>query len=404
MRRLLPLLVVFLVTPANATDYILRDDGLGAFPTIQDAVIGAADGDTISLWDGVYSGEGNRNVDLMGKALLVRSVTGDSSACVVDCLYQGRGFVFESGEDSTTVLQGVTVTNGYVITNGYGGAVLIAGASPKFLRCAFEYNVAGEDGGAMFVDGGSPSISMCRFQGNEAFHDAGALSLTNGGRLQDCSFVNNEAHNDCGAIQASAGDSLAILDSSFEDNAAWNEAGAVGIAAIEDVRILGSSFDSNSCSDGRGGAILANYEAYSLRVEDCQFVGNSAEGRGGAVYSAHDLEVRNCGFIANSSGATGGGLFVSDGFRMETCLLQGNMSDESGGGVYCFSFDEIVDCDFFENSAWGAGGGAQDLWLTRRTPGGVYVRLERQCERGCCYRNLGERCHIAGDYLLWTPC
>ena len=92
--------VALLFSPALAATYLVHPDGTGDFPTIQDAIAAAASGDVIELGDGVFVGAGNRDVSFQGKALTVRSQSGDPSVCVLDC--QGapvdlhRGFSFES--------------------------------------------------------------------------------------------------------------------------------------------------------------------------------------------------------------------------------------------------------------------------------------------------------------------
>src|SRR5690606_4749186 len=65
-------------------------DGLGGeYATIQAAINAAADGDEIVLAPGVYTGWGNRDLDLWGKAIVVRSEDPSSpavvAATVIDC-------------------------------------------------------------------------------------------------------------------------------------------------------------------------------------------------------------------------------------------------------------------------------------------------------------------------------
>ncbi|MCK4412604.1 MAG: hypothetical protein KAY32_03575, partial [Candidatus Eisenbacteria sp.] len=82
-----------------AFDILVRPDGSGDYATIQDAINASWSGDVVALTDGTYSGPGNRDIDFLGKAITVRSLSGIAASCVVDCQALGRGFHFHYGED-----------------------------------------------------------------------------------------------------------------------------------------------------------------------------------------------------------------------------------------------------------------------------------------------------------------
>ncbi|NJN40621.1 MAG: hypothetical protein HC807_07060 [Gammaproteobacteria bacterium] len=42
------------------------------------------DGDTIELIDGIFAGDGNRDLDFHGKAVTLRSRSGDPERCILD--------------------------------------------------------------------------------------------------------------------------------------------------------------------------------------------------------------------------------------------------------------------------------------------------------------------------------
>ncbi|MBD3236685.1 MAG: hypothetical protein GF330_08275, partial [Candidatus Eisenbacteria bacterium] len=113
----------------HAATYVVHPDGSGDYATIQEAVNACADGDTIELGDGMFTGEGNRDISWQGKHLVIRSQSGDADACVIDCeggqTEPHRAFVIEDGDGSSLVLENLTLRSGYA--SGHGGAVHFAG-------------------------------------------------------------------------------------------------------------------------------------------------------------------------------------------------------------------------------------------------------------------------------------
>ncbi|MBD3237778.1 MAG: hypothetical protein GF330_13830 [Candidatus Eisenbacteria bacterium] len=192
--------VAFVCAPVSAAVLPVHPDGHGPHGTIQAAVAAAAEGDTVLLADGIYTSEGNINVDLLGKAITVASTSGDPRACVIDCEADlaevgrlgslspwlldregnaiGRGtvwypdttinrggFILRTGESRRTVIAGIGVRNG--LGTGGGGAIRCTrGARPTIRDCRFE-RCAGSCGGAVVCyDRASPRFEGCEFVGN----------------------------------------------------------------------------------------------------------------------------------------------------------------------------------------------------------------------------------------------
>ena len=123
MRWLVPALAALaLAAPAHSHTWYITPDGTGDAPDLQAALQVAADGDEIVLSDGVFSGPGNRDVSFLGKAVVLRSLSGNAEACIVDCGGSPgdphRGFLFVSGEGPGTALERLTIRNGYVVGSG----------------------------------------------------------------------------------------------------------------------------------------------------------------------------------------------------------------------------------------------------------------------------------------------
>ena len=135
----------------------------GPKATIQAGINAATDGDEVVVADGTYTGADNKNLDFGGKAITVRSASGDPETCIIDCEEDGRGFYFHSGETRTAVVDGLTITNGLVVEDN-GGGICCVGSGPTIINCVLSANDAEQgSGGGIHSEGGSPLIKDCRF-------------------------------------------------------------------------------------------------------------------------------------------------------------------------------------------------------------------------------------------------
>jgi hypothetical protein len=108
-QRLVFACILALVVAAFAQAGTIRVPG--NYPTIQQAIDVAQTGDTVLVYDGIYTGDGNKNLDFKGKKITVTSLNGPAST-IIDCEGSGRAFYFHSGETPDSVLSGFTIRNG----------------------------------------------------------------------------------------------------------------------------------------------------------------------------------------------------------------------------------------------------------------------------------------------------
>ncbi len=170
------------------------EDGSLAHPydAIQEAIDAAVNGDTVLVADGVYTGDGNRDIDFNNKAITVASANGPSR-CIIDG--QGswtnlhHGFIFNGTEGPDSVLQGLTISNFY---SEFEGAGIYISASPTIVGNMIIANNGGDSGGGIRIDEGSPQIIGNVFTENMSEH---ASAIWVGGNGSPLIFNNLVAGN-----------------------------------------------------------------------------------------------------------------------------------------------------------------------------------------------------------------
>lgn len=204
IQALLGLIAVPVVSSMSvATTWTVRPDGTGDFPTIQAAVSGASDGDVIQLTNGTFSGEGNRDVDFLGKSLTVQSQSGDFAGCIIDCggtpAEPHRAFVLEDGPVSPCLIVGLTFQGAEAPgTYGLGGAIYVERVPLRIIACCFRENRGGIGAGVLSQQM-RLEVEDCLFERNTAEGGA-ALACLDDSRIERCTFVENIGAHNGGAV------------------------------------------------------------------------------------------------------------------------------------------------------------------------------------------------------------
>jgi predicted outer membrane repeat protein len=206
----------------------VNSDGSGDYLRIQPAINAAVDGDEVVVADGTYTGDGNRDIYFLGKAITVRSENGPEN-CIIDC--QGepnephRGFIFHTGEDHNSILEGFTITNGH--SGDYYGSAIYCITSPTIKKCIFKDNV-GIYGSAVECELGSAAIIDCLFINNDTEYAGGGFSCWNESfpLLNNCVFIANHAGYG-GAVYCNYTSTLLINNSTFVGNTAEDYGGGL---------------------------------------------------------------------------------------------------------------------------------------------------------------------------------
>ena len=200
--RILIVACMVLAPTVGATEFKVFADGSGEYPTIVDALAVSADGDTISLGDGIYTGEGNRDLSNWGNLLHIRSLSGNPESCIIDCAgspgdpHYGFWLSITGSKVLPPIdfwgLDGICIMNGY--SAGAGAVIVSDGAWPGLRNCIFRSNRSEYDGGAIDIDESGLEIENCLFIDNSA-EEGGAISFDyySAFHVSDCTFIGNSA-------------------------------------------------------------------------------------------------------------------------------------------------------------------------------------------------------------------
>ena len=182
--QLLRVLVLLLITPVitfSTTIYIPQD-----YPTIQAGINASVDGDIIIVADGVYTGVGNKNLQLFGKQITLTSENGPDD-CLIDCEGNGKGLNIVHSENRNTII------SGFQIVNASESGIDCEYSDPTIENCIFHNNASDDErGGAIYLYQSNPKISGCYMYENFATDYGGAILCSSSSPIiENCTICSN---------------------------------------------------------------------------------------------------------------------------------------------------------------------------------------------------------------------
>ena len=164
------------------------------YPTIMSGINASADGDTIFVLNGTYTGEGNTNLEVFNAPAIVLISESGPANCVINCNSNGR-WMYLSGTNIEII--GFWIENGMAFD---GGALLMwGGGNVQIDHCIFYNNTATFSGGAIGLSIVDPVIKNCTFYGNKSITGDGDITGNSTGStpvFHNCILVGNIGHGE----------------------------------------------------------------------------------------------------------------------------------------------------------------------------------------------------------------
>jgi len=259
------------VPVAHAATYTVCAVGCD-FITIQAAIDGTVNDDTISVTDATHTEAGitvDKNLTIQGQGASNTTVQANAARGVAT----DRVFFIAAG--STVTIKDMTIRHG---------------------------NVTGSSGGGIYNDG-TLTLENVTVKDNDASSAGGGIKnddceLT----LTNCTVSGNEAGSSGGGICNDEDGDVTLVDSTVSDNKAGEDGG--GIDNYDgDVTLNNCTVSGNEASEDGGG--IDNYDG-NVTLNNCTVSDNKAGNDGGGIYNdGGDTEFKNT-IIANNT-ATGEG-------------------------------------------------------------------------------------------------
>jgi parallel beta-helix repeat protein/predicted outer membrane repeat protein len=241
------------------------------YPTIKAAIDAAVDGDTILVAPGTYTGDGNRDLLIINKSIVLKSETGPQ-ATIIDCQggwlnYHG-GISIYSDTSGGVVVDGFTIRNAYREGEGqfYTAGIYLSNSNSTIRNCILEDN----KWHGIYCINSEPVIENCVFRGNVGSLGGGIYSDYANPQIRNCLFDGNTATRG-GAIYAWENLFLMVENCTFVNNSADSSGGAIWFSSsASESGVYNSLFAFNK----GGGAITLASSSYSLYLYCCDIYGN----------------------------------------------------------------------------------------------------------------------------------
>ena len=371
---LIGIAAVVVIAAGLSALFVFGDSGVTVpdkYPTIQEAIDAANDGDVIVIQVGVY----RENIDFKGKNITLRSTDPDDPAIVGETIIDGGGsgivVSFRSGEGEGAVLSGLTITRGSGIvisgfsspivekciiednTAEYGAGIYIVNSSPT-IRDNMIIGNSGSLGGGIFVEESSPLIERNTITENRANMGSGiAIVYDSAPTVRENMITDNFAANIGGGLLVAVGSTPLIESNVITDNYAERNGGGLYIDESEPV-LKGNTIAQNRAANG-GGIFIVNSMNIALQINANNIESNLASIAGGGIYmQGSSPTIEENSFVKNESEALGGAMAVYTSTPiLRRNIFESNLALDPGqGGAIWYSADSVLELSDPDNNTY----------------------------------------------------
>jgi hypothetical protein len=316
MKKLFTLLtgLFFAVIPASlfsGTIHVPSD-----YTTIQDAIDAGSDSDTILIADGTYSGNGNINIELNEREIVIKSVNGPES-CKIDGSGTGNAVCFLV-PDSFSIFRNLSVIDGFTIQNFKIGFYLMGSKT----ACVIKNNIIKNCNSAIFSANGAHPL----FKNNEITDNInydwefGIIYLRGSYTTLEGNFIHDNRN-----VYANVG----IICCEWSDS---------------------SRIERNTINNNTGCIILVNLHAKGVKITGNKIIGNINDTPPMNItydrYNSPSKETLSLAFDRSIS------IVNESTVSIKNNLIFGNAGNIIGG-IFCdnSSYAEIINNDLIDNSS-----------------------------------------------------
>lgn len=264
MRNLILFIIIFQITGFCTAEIIYVDvnapnePGTGTyddpFNKIQNAINIAVDGDIIEISEGIYTSQGNYDLDPNGLAVTIRSTEPNSpdvtANTIIDPNKNGRAFYIHNNEDANCIIEGLTIRNGY---DNFGGGIFCQNSSPLIRNCVIQDNEALSSGGGLFCWESDAKITGCTINSNTSASGGAVECWTGQPIIKNCIILNNKSldpDEGGGAISCYDSGDVIIENCTITANLATTGIGGGILCVDSNIIIENSIFQANEANDG----------------------------------------------------------------------------------------------------------------------------------------------------------